>query len=156
MKDIDKIVYYVQSLLSPCQIKFPAIIFGAVFNYILPLQSHKESLYAVGALIILDTFTGVVAAWYKHTPIMSSKFSRVLVKIVGYCSVLAVSSIAMQAINIPKDNAITGCLWAMIATEAISIMENVHKLDVAPIITKPIEKVLKIVTETKDENKTDQ
>lgn len=105
----------------------------AVMEYALPGAALQNAAGAAGALILLDTLSGLVAARISGHPISSAKFSRVLVKLLGYSLVLAVVSLALRSVEplAPVQHiAVTAVLGLITWTEAISILENVVRMGV--------------------------
>lgn len=114
-------------------VKASAMYLGALVAWVLPSQAVRDTTIACVSLIALDTMTGVVAGIKAGHPLSSAKFSRVLSKAVAYSSVVAVVSICgkylpgMSDFRIPG---ITAVLYLILATEGISVLENVSKLGV--------------------------
>lgn len=86
-----------------------------------------------GGLVLLDTLTGVTAAWQAGESITSKAFSRTIVKLIGYGAALAVVAVVTRHIAGLADYqpvAVSSVLSLVIVTEAGSILENVRKLGV--------------------------
>lgn len=112
-------------------IKWPAALAAGVVGYLFPTEALQTSAVEAGALILIDTLTGMCAAKVSGQPISSARFSRALVKVLGYASVVAVVAIAHR--HVPgaegaQSATVTGVLTLVIATEAISVLENVRRM----------------------------
>jgi len=113
------------------QVKWPAAILGGLVGYLFPTQALQTAAVEAGALIAIDTVTGMCAAKVSGKAITSAKFSRALVKVLGYSSVVAVVAIAHR--HVPGGEhgqpiTVTGVLTLVIFTEAISVFENVNAM----------------------------
>jgi hypothetical protein len=97
------------------------VIFLALF-----FAPISNSLYAVGALIIFDTFTGIWASVHKcgWKSFTSSKFKRIVPKLLLYPMVIIVAKVAEDYLlsEIPWVRVSTGLLAAV---EVKSIYENI-------------------------------
>ena len=113
--------------------KFLIGLSTAIVNYLLPTSATQQMVMAAAGLIILDTLTGVMASAYTGKAITSAKFSRVVVKLVGYA--IAVTVVGLAANTIPGGKSAHEFLSNMlvvfiVCTEAISILENLDKMGV--------------------------
>lgn len=127
---------------------------AGVLDYFVPLAS-QPLLLAVAIALILDTVTGVMAAWVTKSLISSRGFARVLVKIVGYGSCVMIGSIITE--NIPgvadfRGATVAGILTLILLTESISVLENVAKMGV-PL---PIGLLTRLRTRIRDESQASQ
>lgn len=101
----------------------------AVGTYVFPTSRLQETAIAAGALVFLDTITGLIKAFMTKKPRTSTGFARVLSKTFSYLSVCAVAAVVERTILGNSGLSLTlGVLWLVIATEGISIIENVEKI----------------------------
>ncbi len=88
-------------------------------------SSISASLFAIGFLILADTFTGIWASWKKHgrSSITSRKAGRIVAKFIIYPLSIIVAKVSQEylAPAIPWVDVTTGIL-AMV--EVKSIFEN--------------------------------
>lgn len=106
---------------------FKAILvsFGAVWASM--FEGHTEIMAIVPMMIVLDAITGFSAAWMKHD-IKSSFFYRSPLKAAIYFVFIVVArAVDMFA---PGDYFTYMMSFFIVATEAISILENAHKMGV--------------------------
>jgi phage-related holin len=109
--------------------KAAIIVLAAVATYIFPNAKLQETAIATGALVFLDTTTGIAVAVKKGIQRSSTAFSRVLAKTFCYLAVCAVAAIVEKTILNDSGISITmSVLWLIIATEGISILENVEAI----------------------------
>lgn len=111
--------------------KAVAAVIGGAIAYCLPDQGARDTATAAVVLILLDTLTGVVAARSSGQAISSARLSRALVKLLGYGSVLIVAAICARMV--PGATGLSGAsvgavLGLVVATEALSVLENVHRM----------------------------
>jgi toxin secretion/phage lysis holin len=134
MKDISYLGAYIGKLtVDAAVVKWPVAFAMGIVNYFLPSENLVEAGIGALCLIIFDTLTGICAAWQTGKAISSAKFGRVLVKLLGYGSVLAVSAIVSR--NLPgleefKAAGAATVLTLAIATESISVLENVRLMGI--------------------------
>ena len=85
--------------------------------------NHSVALFALFFLILIDSFTGLVAAWKTNTEIKSAKIFRTALKVSIYFTLVASGHLAELAglSLIPIDETLIAILAA---TELISILEN--------------------------------
>ncbi len=107
---------------------------GALLGYFLPTPAQQSAALGAAHLILVDTITGIVAARQTGEAITSARLGRVLVKLLGYSSVLSVVAVSVN--HIPGAMAahaptVTGLLGLIIATEGVSVLENVRKMGVS-------------------------
>ena len=110
-----------------------AAMLGGLLEYLLPGQAAKEMVGAAVAFIILDTVTALYAVAVTGKKIESAKAARVLSKLIGYFSVVAVCSVATSTIpgaSGLQGRMISAVLGFVLLTEGISIIENVGKMGV--------------------------
>jgi len=104
---------------------------AAALAFVLPTGFQRDMALSCAAFIVLDTGTGMMAAWQTGNPISSARFSRVLAKLFGYGSVVIVSSVASKFLTNGSDLGKAGVIGVMslvLTTEGISILENVRKM----------------------------
>jgi phage-related holin len=134
MKEVDHIVPALQKLfLDAAALKWPLAGLMMAVEYVLPTSASREAAIGAFALLIADTLTGFVAAWQSGEKISSARFGRVLVKILGYGSVLVVSAVVannLTGLDSLETMGAMAILTLIITTEAISVLENVHKMGV--------------------------
>jgi toxin secretion/phage lysis holin len=114
---------------------------AVIVEYLLPVQGSRDMAIAAGALLVLDTLTGAWAAFVSGRKVSSAKFARVVSKVFGYFSCLVVCAVAMRTVPGASGllpTAIAVVLGFIIATEGISILENVGRMGVKtpPFLTK--------------------
>lgn len=130
MKDMTYILYLWQKLQHYHSIKIAAALAFAILAYFFdPLEA--TALVALFALILLDFVYGVAAAKKTGLPITSAKIRRSAIKMAVYFSLIAAAHISEYAIPAQigfLDETVTAFL---VATELISIMENVGRLGFA-------------------------
>jgi phage-related holin len=115
------------------EIKFPAAFLAGTVAYFLPTEAQQGAALGAAHLIALDTLTGVVAARMTGKAITSAKLGRALVKLLAYSSVLSVAAICIKHIpgaSIAQAPTVTGVLTLILATEGISVLENVRAMGV--------------------------
>jgi phage-related holin len=109
-------------------------LIAVVVTYLLPTQVLQEMAIATIVLIGLDTVTGFAASISAGRAITSARFSRALVKILAYFSVVVVVAIAQR--HIPgaaslEGATMVGVMTLIIVTESISVLENVRTMGFA-------------------------
>lgn len=106
---------------------------AVILDFVFPAQIGREMAIAAFVLIALDTITGFVSALVAGQAISSARFSRVLVKLLGYGSVIIVSAIVTKFVHNAEtlpNVSVTAVLTLVIATEAISVLENVRRMGI--------------------------
>lgn len=112
-------------------LKTVAMATGGIVGYVFPEEGTAKAAVAAAVLIVLDTITGVAAAASGGKAITSLAFSRTLIKILGYASVVTVCAVAgrhVPGLSEFQGASVTGVVTLVILTEAISILENVHAM----------------------------
>ena len=132
MRDLISVLPAVGKLVAdmPAAKAFAAVAGGAI-AYCLPDQGARDTATAAVVLILLDTLTGVVAARSSGAAISSTRLSRALVKLLGYGSVVIVAAIGARMVPgaVGLSGASVGAvLGLVVATEALSVLENVHRM----------------------------
>lgn len=116
------------------EVKFPIALLGGAVAYFLPTEAQQGAAIGAAHLIALDTLTGVVAARMTGKAITSAKLGRALVKLLAYSSVLSVVAICVKHIpgaGIAQAPTVTGVLSLILATEGISVLENVRAMGIS-------------------------
>lgn len=114
-------------------VKWISAVLWAGICYVLPNDKIQSTAMAAFTLIMLDTLTGLWAAWKNGDQITSARFANVLSKIVGYGSVLIVCAIVareMPGLAAMQAASVGAALGLIIATESISVLENARKIGV--------------------------
>jgi phage-related holin len=110
-------------------LKAVVVLVAAILSYVFPTGEHQEAAAAAAILVVLDTLTGVAAAFVERRPRSSKTFARALAKTFAYLSACIVAGIAERIIfrgdTVPV---LMGVLWMIIATEAVSVLENVERM----------------------------
>jgi phage-related holin len=124
---------YIASLADSPALKAVAAALGGALGYIFPTSAVLETATIAAILIVVDTITGLWASLVTGKPIESRKASRMLTKLVGYC--IAVATVSLTVRSLPslghwQVGACTGILAIVIATEAVSIIENLERIGV--------------------------
>ncbi len=131
MKDLHAVSNYVAKLAIEDGWKWLLATAVAAIDFVLPTTLGRDMCLAACVVILLDTITGVVAVAAAGHAISSAKFSRVLVKLLGYGSVMIVAAIATKFIpGAPSDMSVTAVLTLVLCTECISILENVRRMGI--------------------------
>lgn len=125
--------YYLATLLDDAWKGVLAAVTGLAI-FVLPTASHQEFAIAAGALICIDTLTGLIASLREGNAITSSRMGSVFVKLLGYSSVLTVTAICTKFIGGPDGSlagaTVSGVLTLIVLTESVSVLENVHRMGV--------------------------
>ena len=106
---------------------------ASLLDYLLPLEASRELALAAGVLVLLDTATGVWAAFVSGRRVSSARFSRVFSKLLGYGSVMVVCGVATHVApgaEALQPLAVSAVLGFVTMTEGISILENVGRMGV--------------------------
>jgi|GEM_PF-1679382 len=83
---------------------------------------NTSALFAVYALILMDSVTGLLAAYRTGTPIRSHKLLRTALKIAVYSLLISAGFVSQKAIPLPGIE--TTIIAALGLTELFSILEN--------------------------------
>lgn len=132
-RDLNDVQIYAKSLFAfqdgEGVIKGFILAMTAVGTYVFPTARLQETAIAAGVLVFLDTITGFIKAFMTKKPRTSAGFARVLSKTFSYLSVCVVAAVVERTILGNSGLSLTlGVLWLVIATEGISIIENVEKI----------------------------
>lgn len=98
-----------------------------VLAYVFPTQALLSTAGSALGLVVLDAASGLLRAWKTETPITSARFSRTIVKILGYtiaCTAFGLGFRAVPGLETLQTAAISTVLGTVIVTEMISIAEN--------------------------------
>lgn len=108
-------------------------IFGAVVAYVFPTAAIQDAAIGAAVLLVIDSITGIWASVVNDRPLESRRFARILSKLIGYSASAIAVSIAFRLLP-PltefRESAVTAIFWIVIATESISILENVDAMGV--------------------------
>jgi len=146
IKDAPYFVHNLFSFIDGAGIaKAVTVGLGLSIQYLFGNQTEIDAVYGAAILVVVDSFTGIAVAFKTQTPRTSQRLGRVLTKIFGYLAVIIVAAVTKRAMGpvatIPLVNAV---LWLIIATEGLSILENVDQLGVGkfPVLGKILSSVL--------------
>lgn len=109
--------------------KYFAALFASAVAYVLPQPMLRDMAVGAFVLILVDTLTGVAAAWSTCKAVKSAKFGRVLTKILAYGSVIVVASIAGKFLlggSPLLQSAQVAVLTLIMCREGLSVLENVN------------------------------
>ena len=113
-----------QKIVLAWQSKFITGLFFVVTSFFFDAL-QKDALLALTALIVIDFFTALLAAYKSGEPVRSAKVFRTALKMVVYFTLVSAGFLAEKAIAIGViDEIILGFL---VATELISVLENTAK-----------------------------
>ena len=133
MRLIHAIEHSARMVAEAATFKISMAAVGAGIAYLFPTEAIRESLFGAGFLLVVDSVTGIWASLVTGKPIESKRAVRVISKIVGYAAAAATVSVAFKLLPPLADfreQAINAVVWLVIATEAISILENVNTMGV--------------------------
>lgn len=132
MRDLHQIPTYVAKAFTDYPIlKWGGVALAVASEYLFGDVAVRNLAIAAFGLMFLDTITGFVAAFATGQPISSAKLSRILVKIVAYGSSIIVAAVVtrhLPGLVSAHSTVVTAVLAIVLATEAISILENVGKM----------------------------
>lgn len=131
---------YAQSLLAKMadgwNLKAIVAAVAAFGAWVFPTEALQSTAVMALVMLVLDTITGLMASWHNRVPIQSAKMRRLLIKITGYgVFVLVVTIVARSVVAGVEETlaaqayALTATLGWVIATEAVSILENLAAAD---------------------------
>lgn len=132
MRDLHLIPTYVAKAFTDYPIlKWGGVALAVASEYLFGTDVVRNMAIAAFGLMFLDTITGFVAAYATGQAITSTKLSRILVKIVAYGSSIIVAAVVTR--HLPgligaHSTVVTAVLAIVIATEALSILENIGKM----------------------------
>ena len=115
----------------------------AVLDALLPAPGNRPAAIAAIALVIIDMITGIAASARSGKAIESSKAGRTLSKLMAYAAVVAVAGSSTYIVGLTGLQAplVTLVLGVVIATESLSILENVAALGVT--LPTPLKRILR-------------
>lgn len=132
MRDLHLIPTYVAKAFTDYPIlKWGGVALAVASEYLFGTEVVRNMAIAAFSLMFLDTITGFVAAFCTGLPITSAKLSRILVKIVAYGSSILVAAIVtrhLPGLVSAHATVVTAVIAIVIATEALSIIENIGKM----------------------------
>lgn len=132
MRDLHLIPTYVAKAFTDFPVlKWGGVALAVASEYLFGTEVVRNMGIAAFGLMFLDTITGFVAAFSTGQAITSAKLSRILVKIVAYGSSIIVAAVTtrhMPGLNAAHAAVVTAALAIVIATEALSIIENIGKM----------------------------
>ena len=143
--DVQRAVLSLADLGSMPAIKTTAMALGMLSAYLFDEPAEMAAFTGAGALVIVDTITGVMKAISKQDPVTSRTLGRGLSKTFGYLAVVIVAAVVEHTITLQTHVPIvTSVLWLVIATEGLSILENVRALGLArfPIVERVLDGVV--------------
>lgn len=118
--NVENISYLVRLLVKLTENPI-AKLFAAVLLFFFD-GANKSAMIAVFALILMDTLTGLIAAYRTGTDIQSHKLLRTAIKVAVYCLLMSAGRVAEYAIPVPLiDETI---IAALAVTELFSVLEN--------------------------------
>lgn len=133
MRDLHRLPVYICRLLFEDLWKWLGAGSMSLAQFLFPSDMVRNMAISAFCLILLDTVTGTVAAWQTHVAVTSARFGRVLVKVLGYGSVICVSAIVSKfasSIGDLTSISVAAILTLVILTESLSVLENVRKMGV--------------------------
>ncbi|HEY0141285.1 MAG TPA: phage holin family protein [Thermoanaerobaculia bacterium] len=111
----------IQRIFSYATFKFFAGGFLVVLHFFFD-TANTSAMVAVFFLILIDTATGLIAAYRTRTPIVSHKMRRVAIKVAVYFLLISAGYLVERTLPIVViDETIIG---ALAVTELFSILEN--------------------------------
>ena len=136
--------------------KVLAAVLGVLIGYLFDQEAETSAVLGVGILVVCDTITGIMVAFKKKKARSSYAFGRILTKSFGYLAVSAVGAVCEKTVF--KSNGVpivVPILYLILATEGISILENVQKLGLGKF--GALRRILgEVVEADQDDKKTDK
>lgn len=110
-------------------IKAMLLAVSASASYLFPTVALQDTAVAAAILIAVDTVSGVTAAFVEKRRRSSQAFRRIITKAFAYLSVCAVAAVVEKTILKGSGLSVSmGVLWLIIATEGVSVIENVERV----------------------------
>lgn len=110
-------------------LKGASLVMVAIGGYLFPTEVLRQAAVAAFICVCLDAATGVTAAVVEKKPRTSQSAVRTIIKLFAYLSVCAVASVTERTLLAGSGmSIIMGVLWLIIATEGLSILENVERI----------------------------
>lgn len=132
MRDLHLIPAYIAKALTDYPaLKWGGVVVAVASEYLFGTEVVRNMGVAAFGLMFLDTITGFAAAFSTGQPISSGKLSRILVKFIAYGSAIIVAAVTtrhMPGLDSAHAPVVTAVLAIVIATEALSILENIGKM----------------------------
>jgi phage-related holin len=153
MRDLHLIPAYIAKALTDYPaFKWGGVILAVASEYLFGTEVVRNMGVAAFGLMFLDTITGFAAAFSTGQPISSGKLSRILVKFIAYGSAIIVAAVTtrhLPGLSTAHAAVVTAVLAIVIATEALSILENIGKMGFKRLewLTKMLEGKLKQLEE---------
>lgn len=132
MRDLHLIPTYLAKALTDYPVlKWGGVLVAVASEYLFGTDVVRNMAIAAFSLMFLDTITGFVAAFATGQAITSAKLSRILVKIVAYGSSIIVAAVVtrhLPGLVAAHSTVVTAVIAIVLATEALSILENIGKM----------------------------
>lgn len=106
---------------------------GGAVAWLLPAEWDKKAVLAVIVLMVLDFVTGITAAWVKGHKLQSVKAKKWVGRFVGYGVAIMLAALLPRLLHDMQrwqEILVAMVCGPMVATELISIVENLEKLNV--------------------------
>lgn len=113
----------VEKIFELSWVKVMIVSFGTVWASL--FNGQKEIMTIIPLMIILDTITGFSAAWMNHNVKSSFYYRSPLKAAIYFIFIITARAVDMFA---PGDYFTTTMSFFIVSTEAISILENAHKM----------------------------
>lgn len=131
--EIESFVTAAKGLASlPAWAKWGGIVSGALAGYFLPSESLRGIALATFGLVVIDTVTGVMAAYNTGVAIKSAKFGRLISKLVVYTAFVMGCVLIAKALPMLGPSFVEAAATAPLAIvairEGLSVVENLHLL----------------------------
>lgn len=124
----------------------------AFVTYFLPGVNSRELFIWAMSFIVLDTVTGVWASYKTGIPIESMRFARLIEKTKAYLVLVIVAAGAGRLADMSNnsgDLVVSFGLGFVMATEGLSILENLNRIGIARV--PALERIFKGVTDGRPE-----
>lgn len=106
---------------------------GGVVSWLFPGAWDKKAVFAVITLLLLDFVTGITAAWASGQRLQSAKAKRWVGRFIGYAVAILIAALIprlMEGLSSYQEVMVAMICGPMVATELISLIENLEKLNV--------------------------
>lgn len=132
MRDLHLIpIYFAKMWTDYPAIKWTLAAIAVISEYLFGDEVTRNMAVAAFGLMFLDTITGFTAAYATGQPISSGKLSRILVKFIAYGSAIIVAAAStrhLPGLDSTHSTVVTAVLAVLIGTEALSVLENIHRM----------------------------